>query len=300
MSYAKTFLRPAMIGLLMMAFLSAPATAQALIDVNSAGVDELTQLPGIGPVKARAIIAHREANGPFSSVDELDDVRGIGPATLASIRDMVTVGSADEPAAASRQPEQRAAVEPASTDPERSDDGFDLDLTREDGGAGGSERQAFGTGSAAERPRSAQSPVSRPAPAAASSDSPAGKINLNTANEEELTAIRGIGPAKADSIVAYRTTNGPFRTTEQITEVSGIGPATYRGMRDSVTVMLDLNSAGLEELAAIGLDMEAAERILAWRREHGSFRSVDQITEVPGFGRGALETLRPLLWVAPE
>jgi competence protein ComEA len=62
------------------------------VDLNRATVDELDELPGVGPATAEAILAHREANGPFASVDELLDVRGIGEAKLAALRDLVTVG----------------------------------------------------------------------------------------------------------------------------------------------------------------------------------------------------------------
>ena len=52
-------------------------------------------LPGIGPVMAGRIIAHREANGPFTSIDDVENVPGIGPKTLESIRPLATV--ADSP-----------------------------------------------------------------------------------------------------------------------------------------------------------------------------------------------------------
>jgi competence protein ComEA len=48
-------------------------------------------LPGIGPTIAAAIVAHRERDGPFRSVDELVEVRGIGDARLADLRDLVVV-----------------------------------------------------------------------------------------------------------------------------------------------------------------------------------------------------------------
>jgi competence protein ComEA len=61
------------------------------IDLNTATVDELDTLPGIGPTTAAAIVQHRTANGPFRSVEELIDVRGIGEAKLAQLRDLVSV-----------------------------------------------------------------------------------------------------------------------------------------------------------------------------------------------------------------
>jgi competence protein ComEA len=62
-----------------------------LINVNTATLDELETLPGIGEVLAQAVVTYREEHGPFTSVDQLEAVSGIGPATLEEIRDLVTV-----------------------------------------------------------------------------------------------------------------------------------------------------------------------------------------------------------------
>ena len=65
------------------------ATAQqaAPININSADAETLTrELKGIGATKAKAIVAYREAHGPFTSVDELLEVKGIGAATLEKNR----------------------------------------------------------------------------------------------------------------------------------------------------------------------------------------------------------------------
>jgi competence protein ComEA len=62
------------------------------VDLNTATADQLEALPGVGPATSAAIIAHRERNGPFGSVDDLLDVRGIGPAKLEGLRDLVTAG----------------------------------------------------------------------------------------------------------------------------------------------------------------------------------------------------------------
>jgi competence protein ComEA len=63
------------------------------IDLNAATEAELDTLPGVGPATAQAIVAHREAEGPFRTVDDLLDVRGIGEAKLEAVRDLVTVGA---------------------------------------------------------------------------------------------------------------------------------------------------------------------------------------------------------------
>lgn len=61
----------------------------APINVNTADVELLAELPGIGPSRAEAIIDEREANGAFTSADELERVSGIGPATVDRMRDQV-------------------------------------------------------------------------------------------------------------------------------------------------------------------------------------------------------------------
>ena len=61
------------------------------VDLNSADVELLKNLPGIGDVRAQAIVSYREANGDFASVDGLLDVNGIGIGTVENIRQLVTV-----------------------------------------------------------------------------------------------------------------------------------------------------------------------------------------------------------------
>ncbi len=68
-----------------------PALPAAPVNLNTATLEELDTLPGIGPTTAQAIIDHRTEHGPFTSVDQLLDVRGIGDAKLAELRDRVTV-----------------------------------------------------------------------------------------------------------------------------------------------------------------------------------------------------------------
>lgn len=61
------------------------------VDLNTASVDQLDALPGVGPVTAAAIVAWRTAHGKFATVDQLGDVDGIGPARLEKLRALVRV-----------------------------------------------------------------------------------------------------------------------------------------------------------------------------------------------------------------
>lgn len=61
------------------------------VRINAASVQEIATLPGIGPVLAERIAAHRDANGPFAVPEDLLDVSGIGESKLESLRDLVIV-----------------------------------------------------------------------------------------------------------------------------------------------------------------------------------------------------------------
>jgi competence protein ComEA len=86
-----------------------PASAAAPLDLNAASEAELDGLPGIGPVLASRIVAHRGAQGPFHGVEDLLAVPGIGPRLFARLRPLVTVrgpspGAAPEVQFARRSP----------------------------------------------------------------------------------------------------------------------------------------------------------------------------------------------------
>jgi competence protein ComEA len=67
--------------------------AFAVVNINTATQSELEAVKGLGPAKAKAIIAYREANGNFKSVDELDKVKGFGRASIEKLQEELTVDS---------------------------------------------------------------------------------------------------------------------------------------------------------------------------------------------------------------
>lgn len=67
-------------------------SGKGLIDLNTASAELLETLPGIGQVRAQAILEYRKRNGPFRSVEQVTGVEGIGPNTYQQIQDLVTVG----------------------------------------------------------------------------------------------------------------------------------------------------------------------------------------------------------------
>lgn len=62
------------------------------------------------------------------------------------------------------------------------------------------------------------------------------KININTAKQEELTQITGIGESTAKKIIEYRTQNGKFKSIEDIKNIPGIGDSKFNAMKEEITV----------------------------------------------------------------
>lgn len=62
------------------------------------------------------------------------------------------------------------------------------------------------------------------------------KVNINTAGEEELMTLTGIGEAKASAIISYREKNGGFRSTEELMQIEGIKEGVFNKIKDDITV----------------------------------------------------------------
>jgi competence protein ComEA len=62
-------------------------------------------------------------------------------------------------------------------------------------------------------------------------------INLNTATKDELVALPGIGPAKAQAILDYRTAHGSFKSIEEVKDVKGIGAKRFEKIKGELTVV---------------------------------------------------------------
>ncbi len=65
---------------------------------------------------------------------------------------------------------------------------------------------------------------------------PKNVVNINTANAQELTKLKGVGEKKAEAIIAWRTENGNFKSVEDLLEVKGIGEATLEANRDIISI----------------------------------------------------------------
>jgi len=73
--------------------------------------------------------------------------------------------------------------------------------------------------------------ATKPAPAASQE-----VVNINTADAQSLTKLKGIGPKKAEAIVAFRKANGAFKTVDQLADVKGIGAKTLEANRKNIRI----------------------------------------------------------------
>jgi competence protein ComEA len=244
----------------------AKASAKVLLDLNKATVDELEeQLSGVGPATAKKIVAGR----PYSSVDDLAKA-GVSQRVIDGIRDQVSVGA--EPATKSKTATSKTTkskaddVKEAATGkvnlntadaaalealpgigattakaiiaarPIKSID--DLDKIR---GLGKNRIDALrdlvttGDAPAHTAAKAAPAPAAAKTTAAtkATPKTPAGqKVDINTAAKDDLDALPGIGPVKAQAIIEAR----PFKTIEDIMKVKGIKDGEFSKIRDLIMV----------------------------------------------------------------
>lgn len=85
---------------LLFGMLAGIGVAVAAVNINTATEAELDAVKGIGPGKARAIVEHRDKNGPFKSVDDLAKVKGFGQKSVDKLRVELTTGGSTSPAKA--------------------------------------------------------------------------------------------------------------------------------------------------------------------------------------------------------
>lgn len=182
-----------------------PTEVALHLDLNRADRTELRQLPGIGAALARRIEEYRLAHGRFGSVEDLRNVPGIGPARLEVLRPFVSV----EPLVVEVEPDGDVAPTEATTSRPKEKSAGDVYPVR----------------------------LKKEPPLA-------GRIDLNTATEEQLRKLPGIGPKLSERILETRRLR-PFESVDDLRRVPGIGPKTLERLRPFVTVASTAEKAAM-------------------------------------------------------
>lgn len=136
------------------------------------------------------------------------------------------------------------------------------------------------------------------------------KYDIRTATKEEFQNLPGIGPSRAEDIIAYRDANG-FSKSSDLLNIKGIGKRTYAKIMKNIVIfgedniaseanpvssknskkskkntkLININTASAEELVLLkGIGLEKAKKIIEYRTTIGKFDTIEQLAEVKGIG----------------
>jgi len=222
------------------------------LDLNTAVIDELVKISGIGPGTAKKIIKYRKENGPFKSIEDLLNVPGIGETKFNSFKEYITV--------------RKSATELEETEKKEQE----------------------------EKKITAPPPPNQKKIKMVYSD----KVDINSADLEELMSVEGIGKNMAQRIIDYREINNGFKTIEELSNVKGISSARVEKLKPHLELKpykkkiwkpsdianiepMNLNTCNYLELRQLPyISVEIANAILEFRKKHGKFNSVNDLRKI--------------------
>lgn len=173
------------------------------LDINTATEGAISTLPGIGPVRAAAIVRTRTASGRFGTLDDLLKVRGIGKKILSGLEGYILLprgGSSSEQATKPSGPARSLIVEEGRQ------------ANPVNGGAGNGLPSFGGENDTGVRLRGS----------GRRRDTVLKRMDVNSATREELEKVKGIGPVLAERIVSHRNRRGPFGNLSELSRIKGI------------------------------------------------------------------------------
>lgn len=151
------------------------------------------------------------------------------------------------------------------------------------------------------------------------------KININSANSDQLQQLPHVGPVTAELIIQYRNLNGAFASVDSLTAVKGIGPKTLEKIKPMAFCgefsqqsnssepkkkpspeptqpvvpeagKININTASAEELQSLPrVGPVMAERIIQYRKDNGPFPTIESIVNVKGIGPKTFLKLKPII-----
>lgn len=234
------------------------------VDPNTAGLTELMKLKGVGEVLAKRILDFRSAGGQFYRIDDLSQVQGIGNSIIESNRERLRIDQVATTAASSASTAGQTASSFSSPSSQTAPSAVSVQTTVSSAFTSStpkSTEQKTSTEKTTKTTTSstAKTTASQPETTVTSATTttttivtttpemtttpyqPDFPLDLNSAGEQDLAYLPGIGPYLAWAIVDYRETAGPFYAIEDILKVPGIGEKKLEKMLGYIWV----NTAGL-------------------------------------------------------
>ena len=178
--------------------------ADLRINLNTATVDDLMQIAGIGETTAKNILAYRDKIGQYTFLEQLLDVTGIGETKLKNWSPYLVLS--DE-STTSSQSDASATVTATTT-----------------------------VKTTVKTTVATSTSTTQPSQTTTATTVFSGVMNLNTATAEELMRIKGIGEKTAAAIIAYREEIGGFTSLEQLMDIDGIGEKRFAAWKAYFTL----------------------------------------------------------------
>lgn len=327
------------------------------ININLAGEEVLRELPGVGKKTAQSIIAYREANGYFTNVNDVLLVAGGNSNNEKRLQKIIPfivteggsttglVGSVTGETSGSPYLVVEAGAKTSLVLDLQAFTGMsyrEMDAALSETMAaydacGGVmdlrgisrvqyEKRSAVCGAMNNSQNSTSKFVTKRVGAQPSSSLRArvgDKVNINSANEVELSQLPGMSASKARSLIAHRMANGPFSSCERIVDVKGIGQKTFEKLAASCVVTdgtlapiaaapqgtprvpqsinsansagkVNINTATFEELRELpGMSATKAQKMVEDRSANGFFKSCQEVTRVKGIGQKTVDKFLP-------
>jgi competence protein ComEA len=194
--------------------LTVQGQSRTKVDVNSADVETLQTLPGIGPTIADRIVEGR----PYKNVDDLAKVKGLSKSKVDAIQDKIKFGTGTLTTKKSTTKSSKKTTTPETSATDTS---------------GSPKAKASKSTTATE---SSGSKTVSPTGSSSGKLAPGQTVNINTATAEQLDVLPGIGPTKAQAIIDYRNEHGRFTSIEDIQNVKGIKEGEFSKIKDHIRV----------------------------------------------------------------
>jgi competence ComEA-like helix-hairpin-helix protein len=132
------------------------------------------------------------------------------------------------------------------------------------------------------------------------------KIELNSATQEELVSLKGIGEKLSERIIKHREKIGGFQNLDQLSEVYGLSPETIANIKPKVVVdikniiQLNINEIDIKTLAAHPyVSYNTAKLIVNYREQHGAYEKAEDLLKIYGIEAEELSKLKPYIKFAP-
>jgi competence protein ComEA len=208
---------------LLLAIVSFIGMAFAAVNINTATQAELESLRGIGPIRAKAIIAYREKHGPFKTLEEVDNVPGIGKGTITKMAPDVTLSGTTtslgpdkvaqaDPGKPEAKPASKPEAKPASK-PEAKPAAKPETTTADEKKAKTVEKKsASKTETKADTKKAGE------------------LVDINHASLKELEALPGVGEARAKAIVKGR----PYKGKDDLVTKKVIPESVYGDIKERI------------------------------------------------------------------